>query len=314
MKIICINAEKQIGFKERKMGKFCNKLEEDEQLKKISKQKDILTNASLALKHVQRTKTIPQTVYKVYNVDEQYQPAKIEVQQLINNGQLIKEFKKDINQKIKQVQSDLEKCKSKKTHEFIQNKVDEIRNERINDHSKFFKRTDPDSIYSNQQLYCVKTKVSSINPETGLMEEHTIISNNGNIVADEVFNTWNNIFQSHTPKKTQPLKIFSQGIFQEKRNKVIGKDTDLTELCTNEEVYETLKEIKNGKQPGPDRLNNELFKWLKDSEIFLTIFTNIINTIILTETFPKSWKRSYVYLIYKKEKQLIHSTTDQLLC
>ena len=64
-------------------------------------------------------------------------------------------MKKELQSTLKELRNENETITKKETEEFIKKRVDEIRNLRINDPSKFFTRTQPDSVFSSQQLWTV---------------------------------------------------------------------------------------------------------------------------------------------------------------
>ena len=76
---------------------------------------------------------------------------------------------------------------------------------------------------------------------------------------------------------------------------------DLTKLITIEELQETTKYLANDKSPGPDNLENEIFKNL--NQYNLKIVLSFLNHCITTKTIYQSWKRGYTSLIYKKGSQ-----------
>ena len=73
---------------------------------------------------------------------------------------------------------------------------------------------------------------------------------------------------------------------------------DITKLITLQELQETIKYLANDKSPGPDNLENEIFKNLNQNN--LKIVLNFLNHCITTETIYQSWKQGYTSLIYKK--------------
>ncbi|MEW5897297.1 MAG: reverse transcriptase family protein [Nanoarchaeota archaeon] len=108
--------------------------------------------------------------------------------------------------------------------------------------------------------------------------------------------------------------------FQEKFNNTITTDTDppywfnyiqklqnysnsddLTKIITIEELQETTKYLATDKSPGPDNLENEIFRNLNQHNL-KTVLT-FLNHCITTRTIYQSWKKGYTSLIYKKGNQ-----------
>ena len=96
---------------------------------------------------------------------------------------------------LKKAKKNLKVHIAKKKHQFIVNKVDEIKSERRSACSnKFFKRTDPDSILSSQQLYAVSyAHESKTNPDGTPLK---ITSASPKTVKSVVVKVWGKIFSS----------------------------------------------------------------------------------------------------------------------
>ena len=62
-----------------------------------------------------------------------------------------------------------------------------------------------------------------------------------------------------------------------------------------------MKFLKNSKQPGPDRIPNEIFKWIQECDTAFAILLKILNTILEKNWIPSTWKESLIYLIYKSD-------------
>ena len=43
-----------------------------------------------------------------------------------------------------------------------------------------------------------------------------------------------------------------------------------------QDIVNSIEKIKNGKQPGPDEMKGEVYKWKMESEICLKIFENAL--------------------------------------
>ena len=71
---------------------------------------------------------------------------------------------------------------------------------------------------------------------------------------------------------------------------------------TQEDVKKQITRIKTGKQPGPDGLKPEIYKWLIGNEYCLSLLTECMNGILDRCDPPVNWKRSKTTLILKKNK------------
>ena len=59
-----------------------------------------------------------------------------------------------------------------------------------------------------------------------------------------------------------------------------------------QDIVNSIGKIKNGKQPGPDEMEGEVYKLMMESEICLKIFEKCCNEIMETGKPPESWKGS----------------------
>ena len=73
-------------------------------------------------------------------------------------------------------------------------------------------------------------------------------------------------------------------------------------LVTEEQVEGALRNIRNGKQPGPDRLKGEVYKWLIKKPTCVKAFTEAVNSVVVKGVFPESWKKSNTTMLPKKSK------------
>ncbi|CAL7932939.1 unnamed protein product, partial [Xylocopa violacea] len=78
-------------------------------------------------------------------------------------------------------------------------------------------------------------------------------------------------------------------------------DTENAALFTQEEVQNTIRNLKNKKAPGHDLIHNEIIKiaWTQvGNEI-----TNLMNLCLLKETFPQVWKRGVIRILIKSKNK-----------
>ena len=64
------------------------------------------------------------------------------------------------------------------------------------------------------------------------------------------------------------------------------------------EVRKAIRDLKNQKSPGEDRIPNEYLKAGEDE--LIEILTDCFNKIILTEEIPESWRTNNIILLHKK--------------
>ena len=71
---------------------------------------------------------------------------------------------------------------------------------------------------------------------------------------------------------------------------------------TEEEVKKQLVKMKSDKQPGPDLIKTNIYKWMGDSRLCIETLCRCLNKIIRTGHIPEQWKNSKTTLIQKKSK------------
>jgi len=69
-----------------------------------------------------------------------------------------------------------------------------------------------------------------------------------------------------------------------------------------EELRKKLKDLKNKKQPGPDMLKVEFFKWMLDSRVWVEEVCGAFEKILEDGEVPVSWKESKTVMIPKEAK------------
>ena len=75
-------------------------------------------------------------------------------------------------------------------------------------------------------------------------------------------------------------------------------DLDIsTDVPTKREIIQAVNSLKNGKVPGHDNLNAELFK--ADPELVATILTPLFTKIWEQEEIPSEWSRGVIIKIPK---------------
>ena len=73
-------------------------------------------------------------------------------------------------------------------------------------------------------------------------------------------------------------------------------------VISKEDVKEQIGRLKNGKQPGPDELKPEIYKWLGGNEQCLEMMAICMNKVLENCDPPIRWQKSRTSLIPKKQK------------
>ena len=76
-------------------------------------------------------------------------------------------------------------------------------------------------------------------------------------------------------------------------------------IISVDDVKKQLKKLKSNKQPGPNKLKGEIYKWLIDSDYCLAAFVDALNEINRTGSVPEQWKVSKTVLIPKTNKPTV---------
>ena len=98
-----------------------------------------------------------------------------------------------------------------------------------------------------------------------------------------------------TPKKGEFTMVMNEdkGIVR-----VEGKREDTVPSISESEINKAIRELKNNKAPGPDKIENEKIKMFE--EALNSPIKKIFNKILETEEVPKQWKNTEIIIIYKK--------------
>ena len=109
-------------------------------------------------------------------------------------------------------------------------------------------------------------------------------------------------------KKTIPTE--RRRILQHmKKNKILAASRDALEAeITVEEIVEVMENLPLGKQPGPDRIPNAVYKNL--SSVFAPKLAALIKEAIQHGELPKTFLQGDIGLIYRRMKEMTHVTTD----
>ena len=126
-------------------------------------------------------------------------------------------FKRATQNLLKQAKTSLQKCQNKLKSAFIKDRVAEIRQGRNSfKPTQFFKRTDPNSIYSNHQLYNVLVKENK-RAADGTIKTTTTTSSEGDTVKKVVGETWGNIMSKKKNRPQGSPLFFKHKALQEAR-------------------------------------------------------------------------------------------------
>ena len=184
--------------------------------------------------------------------------------------------------------------------EFIQNRVNEIRETRKTNPNKFFSRAQPDSVFRSQQLWTVEfTETKTKSDKT--IEKIITNSSIPEIVAKQVKNAWELVFTSKTKQTSQYHKVFDSKKFKQIAKKITAKDEELIKEITENEILEVLNKLRNNTAPGPDNIPNDFLKVMSKAEPFRKVILKQMNACMHQKITPKQWKKSNIYTIYKKQ-------------
>ena len=100
-----------------------------------------------------------------------------------------------------------------------------------------------------------------------------------------------------TTKSTTKLHCINRCVSMQKHP---SADNLLTKV-TVEELRKAIMSQSNKKSPGPDRIPNELYKYLADCEPFLLVLAEIYSACMAHGLTPQAWGKSNIYLIYKSD-------------
>ena len=207
-------------------------------------------------------------------------------------------FLTSANACLKKAHKEYDKTLLNMKQEFITQRVEEIKGSRNSaTPSAFFKKCDPNSIYANQQLYTVE--IQSTQTPT--------ISNNPDMVKKIASAKWEHVMSSKTPPSSlHPAFLKHNKLLQAYKN-IHSKNTHLIAPVTTNEISAAVRATANRKQPGPDRIPNEIFKALESHDQFCLVLAKLFSTCMQTGCLPNAWKTSSIFLIHKSG-----STADPL--
>ena len=80
---------------------------------------------------------------------------------------------------------------------------------------------------------------------------------------------------------------------------------------TRDEILKSMKQLKNGKNGGPDQLLNELSS--HGQHVCLPYLHTLFNKLLNTGYFPRSWAEGYIVPLHKKVILTMSITTEVLL-
>ena len=126
------------------------------------------------------------------------------------------------------------------------------------------------------------------------------LTNTPKKVKKIVQQAWQKIFSTDKQYKNDHNKmVYLTTSFLKKAEAVKQHSHLLTEDFSKEELIEVLKKLSTKKQPGPDRLPNEILKYLRKSDLYLDNMLKMFNLCLRNGWTPESWMDSNLYLIYK---------------
>ena len=114
-------------------------------------------------------------------------------------------------------------------------------------------------------------------------------------------NTFSEYFKSiNNPESVffQPDKdvLYFQQRFFDSKIPVMFSELDVE--ITREEIIKSIRQLKNGKRGGPDKLLNEFFT--HGQYVLLPCLHSLFNKLLISSYFPSSWSEGYIIPLHKK--------------
>ena len=114
-------------------------------------------------------------------------------------------------------------------------------------------------------------------------------------------NTFAEYFKSiNNPESVffQPDKdvLYFQQRFLDSEIPVMFSELDVE--ITREEIIKSIRQLKNGKSGGPDKLLNEFFT--HGQYVLLPCLHSLFNKLLISSYFPSSWSEGYIIPLHKK--------------
>ena len=129
-------------------------------------------------------------------------------------------------------------------------------------------------------------------------------TNNVTEVGEEFVKLYKTIFsQKHIDQDKAEKLLRRMG-----RKQILKQSRlDLDEQFDVKEVSKVMEQLPRGKQAGPNRIPNEMYKVLSD--VFAQAFTDLINETQRTGRLPQSFLEGDISMLYKKEIERTLETT-----
>ena len=128
---------------------------------------------------------------------------------------------------------------------------------------------------------------------------------------------WNTLHKYLNPRKKNPdidIETFFEYFKNLNYTEIVDDDVefDLNDICDNDvydellnrvitelEICEAIKDLKNNKAPGLDRIVNE---YLKNSPpILISLYCKLFNVVLDTGIIPTSWTSGIIKPVFKKQ-------------
>jgi hypothetical protein len=122
-----------------------------------------------------------------------------------------------------------------------------------------------------------------------------------------IHNFWNNLYKAREGLEKEKGKEEEREWFKEEGWKKLkekiekfDKLKEITHIISREEIREIVRNLKNGKAPGPDEITNEQIK--KGPELLWEMLRRRYNQILKNKKIPRKWKKINIFMIHKKEE------------
>ena len=132
------------------------------------------------------------------------------------------------------------------------------------------------------------SKVRSFNNNT---------ASNNSISKEEWFDHFSEVFQSNSVQSTESDNPIEPEIFPDEEQGQCNTDA-LEADITEDEIYASIRALKNGKAAGPDHIIGEVYK---HAALYIVPFLLLLfNKLFTTGSYPSQWSESIIHPLHKK--------------
>ena len=286
-------ANQELRIKEIKSNTILKPHKQNKQIEDLEYQERKITKMILIIEENRTNQHISNKFFNLNNkLKSEYKINNLNTTELV-------EYKEILHNTLKTIRKNIKHIKNNITKEFIQERVNGIKEKRMNNPNEFFKKAQPDNMFKSQQLWTVEYE--KITKE----KKEIITSSTPQVVQRKVKEVWEKIFNKSKIQTGFNHNVFVTKKFREISKKIKNKDQELVTNFTIEELSNVIRILSNGTAPGPDQIPNELIKILFKNEKFQLILLKVLNTCLCQRKMPHAWKKSHIFTIFKRIIQII---------